>query len=96
MEHHNGYIIIDPFSDHEWFEKWPKGQDMQLLLMCDCKEGQVFFFPEEWDIWTVADHLSHRGAKYSKAAKRFVRNAKRAERSVRCLRVLLGRWCLQR
>ena len=57
MEHHNGYIIIDPFSDHEWFEKWPKGQDMQLLLMCDCKEGQVFFFPEEWDIRTVADQL---------------------------------------
>lgn len=30
--------------------------------------------------YDFGDYLSHRGAKYSKAAKRFVRNAKRAER----------------
>lgn len=53
---HRGFVIINPYEDSAWFERWPKGEDMQLRLMCASKrEGQVFFFPEDWDITTTLE-----------------------------------------
>jgi hypothetical protein len=64
---YRGFVIINPYEDSAWFEKWPKGEDMQLCLMCASeREGQVFFFPEDWDIRTVTDrHRGHPLVEYS-------------------------------
>lgn len=63
---HRGYVIIDPYKDSDWFEKWPKGEDMQLRLMCASREGQLFFFPEDWDITTTLEsYQGHPLAEYS-------------------------------
>lgn len=52
MISHLNYIIVDPLVDHEWFKQFPKGEDMQLRLMCEGPEGSLFFFPKDYQITT--------------------------------------------
>lgn len=63
---YNGFEIINPYQDHDYFKKWPKGENMQLTLMCSAPEGSLFFFPEKYDITThLEDRIGHPMAVYS-------------------------------
>lgn len=63
---YNGYIIVDPYAETEWFKQWPRGADMKLYLMVLCNEGQVVYFPEGHDLQTPLDrHSGHPMVQYS-------------------------------
>lgn len=67
MQQYLDYVIINPYKDNEWFKQWPKGEDMQLKLMCIApSENHCFFFPANYSITTtLEDRMGHPMHEYS-------------------------------
>lgn len=66
MQTYNGYVILNPYTDLEFFTQYPNGDDMRLRLMCAGPEGSLFFFPEHYPITTrLEDLVGHPIAAYS-------------------------------
>lgn len=67
MKPYKDYIIVSPYTDHDFFKRYPKGEDMQLRLMCEApSEDSLFFYPNPYPIRTaLEDRMGHPVTMYS-------------------------------